>query len=75
MKILQTIAWISVILGVILIIMACLCMVHINPVHVKQTSHYFIASNSFLLLSIALFIYSKIKCDSCCDSKEDKPKV
>jgi hypothetical protein len=62
MKILQWVAWLSVILGVILIIMAGLFMVKVNPMDFRHLSSFFLAADSFFLLSIALFIFTKPRC-------------
>jgi hypothetical protein len=73
MKILQWVAWLSVILGVILMIMGGLFLVKFNPMAFRHTSSFFVAADSFFLLSIALFIFTKHRCECCCDTKDNNP--
>jgi hypothetical protein len=73
MKIIRGIAWASAGLAVLIIVLAivsfCTSKLILNVAH---GSTYFVAANSFLLLSIALFIASKQCCCDNCKCKEDK---
>jgi hypothetical protein len=71
MKILRWVAWISLGLAGIIIILACIMLVTgICFFGFNHAVNYFAVANSFLLVTIALFIVTKQCC--CCECKNDK---
>jgi hypothetical protein len=75
MKALRWIAWISVGIGALIILLAAITLITGKSLfYVVHTVNYFITANSFLLLAIAILIALK-QCGCCCDKcncKEEK---
>jgi len=70
MKVLRWIAWISMAIAVVIIILAGIAL--LTCTHIFGVAHvpsYFHAANSFLLIAIALFVVTK---HCICDSSECK---
>jgi hypothetical protein len=73
MKILKWVAWFSVAMAAILILLAVFCQVfHLHHFHVMHNVSFVHAANSFLLLSIAMFIATKKCCNCDCKTKDEK---
>jgi len=73
MKVLRWIAYASAAVGAILIILGLIGVVfHIVIFGFHPPMNFFLASDSFLLLAVALFIATKHCCCSCCENKEEK---
>ncbi len=72
MKVLRWIAYASAIVGAILIILGFIGVVfHTCIFGFPHPMNFFITSDSFLLLAVALFILTK-HCCKCCETKEEK---
>jgi hypothetical protein len=68
MKALNWIAWISTAIAAIIILLACISLlIGKGIMGINHVVNFFQASNSFLLLAIALFIVTKK-----CECKNDK---
>ncbi len=68
MKVLNWIAWISAAVAAIIILLACISLlIGKGILGFNHAVNFFHAANSFLLLSIALFIVTKK-----CECKNDK---
>jgi hypothetical protein len=71
MKILRWIAWISLVVAGVIIILAIVSLgVCKGLFGFSHTVNYFIAADSFALVAIALFIVTRQCC--CCECKDDK---
>jgi hypothetical protein len=75
MKTLRWIAWISAGIGGVIIILACISLlIGKGILGFNHAVNFFQASNSFLLMAIALFIYTKCCCCCTCDESEEPAK-
>jgi hypothetical protein len=73
MKVLRWIAYASAAVGAILIILGSIGVVfHTSIFGFHPPMRFFNASDSFLLLAVALFIVTKHCCCNCCETKEEK---